>query len=123
MWHCICDQGAGRDDAVIAIHLRKEYRKEKKDKKKEKDKKEAKKVVDSKEKRSKTIAVEDLSLGLTTGECFGLLGPNGAGKSSSLDMLCGIEPPTRGVVTVGGKSTTGQLLEVHKRTALCPQLV
>ena len=109
---------------MIAVHLRKEYRKEKKDKKKQKDKKqEKKKDVDSKEKRSKTIAVEDLSLGLTTGECFGLLGPNGAGKSSSLDMLCGIEPPTRGTVTVGGKSTTGQLPEVHKRTALCPQLV
>jgi ABC-type multidrug transport system ATPase subunit len=110
---------------VIAVHLRKEYRKEKKDKKKKetgKNKKD-KKAVQSKEKRAKTIAVEDLSLGLTTGECFGLLGPNGAGKSSSLDMLCGIEPPTRGVVTVGGKSTTEQLPDVHKRTALCPQSV
>jgi predicted ABC-type transport system involved in lysophospholipase L1 biosynthesis ATPase subunit len=48
---------------------------------------------------------------------------SGAGKSSSLDMLCGIEPPTRGAVTVEGKSTAEQLPDVHSRTALCPQLV
>lgn len=128
IYDCMRAQGTVRDDAVVSVHLRKEYRKEKKDKKKEKVnkeklKKEKNTVEESKEKRSKTIAVEDLSLGLTTGECFGLLGPNGAGKSSSLDMLCGIEPPTRGTVTVGGKSTTEHLAEVHKRTALCPQLV
>lgn len=119
-------QRTGRDDAVVAVHLRKEYRKEKKDKKKEKEKKDKLKggnAQDSKKRRSKTIAVEDLSLGLTAGECFGLLGPNGAGKSSSLDMLCGLQPPTRGSVAVRGKSTTEQLPEVHKRTALCPQLV
>lgn len=115
--------GTGRDDTVLAVHLRKEYRKEKKDKKKKgKNEKKDKLKKDSKEKRARTIAVEDLSVGLTTGECFGLLGPNGAGKSSSLDMLCGIEPPTRGAVTVGGKSTIDRLPEVHKRTALCPQL-
>ena len=75
-------QGTSRDDLVVAVHLRKEYKKEKKDKKKKKDgkgkdkkKKEKKSKEDSKGKRSKTIAVEDLSLGLTPGECFGLLGP------------------------------------------------
>ena len=77
-------QGTSRDDLVVAVHLRKEYKKEKKDKKKKKKdgkgkdkkkKKEKKSKEDSKGKRSKTIAVEDLSLGLTPGECFGLLGP------------------------------------------------
>eukprot|EP01046_Picozoa_sp_COSAG06_P016848 COSAG06_NODE_1126_length_10609_cov_228.247383_4_plen_108_part_00 len=80
-------QGTSRDDLVVAVHLRKEYKKEKKDKKKKKKKKkndngkdkkkekEKKAKEDSKGKRSKTIAVEDLSLGLTPGECFGLLGP------------------------------------------------
>ena len=76
-------QGTSRDDLVVAVHLRKEYKKEKKDKKKKKDgkgkdkkkEKEKKTKEDSKGKRSKTIAVEDLSLGLTPGECFGLLGP------------------------------------------------
>jgi ABC-type polysaccharide/polyol phosphate transport system ATPase subunit len=83
MW-VIALQGTSRDDLVVAVHLRKEYKKEKKDKKKKKkggkgkDKKkekEKKAKEDSKGKRSKTIAVEDLSLGLTPGECFGLLGP------------------------------------------------
>ncbi len=33
------------------------------------------------------VAVEDLSMSLQNGECFGLLGPNGAGKTTTISMV------------------------------------
>ena len=40
-----------------------------------------------------TVAVEDLSLDVQSGEVLGLLGPNGAGKSTTMYMLAGLAPP------------------------------
>jgi ABC-2 type transport system ATP-binding protein len=48
------------------------------------------------------VAVEDLSFRVQPGEVLGLVGPNGAGKTSTLRCLCGIIPPTRGAVRLGG---------------------
>nr|XP_009441009.4 ATP-binding cassette sub-family A member 13 isoform X3 [Pan troglodytes] len=42
------------------------------------------------------IAVQDISLGIPKGECFGLLGVNGAGKSTTFKMLNGEVSPTSG---------------------------
>lgn len=47
-------------------------------------------------------AVDDLSFGIQPGEVVGLVGPNGAGKTTTLRCLCGIIPPSRGTVRVGG---------------------
>ncbi|KAL4696272.1 hypothetical protein H8957_001522 [Semnopithecus entellus] len=44
----------------------------------------------------KIIAVQDISLGIPKGECFGLLGVNGAGKSTTFKMLNGEVSPTSG---------------------------
>lgn len=41
-------------------------------------------------------AVNELSLKVSQGICFGLLGPNGAGKTTTLEMIEGILPPTSG---------------------------
>jgi ABC-type sugar transport system ATPase subunit len=38
----------------------------------------------------RTIAVDNLSLNLQSGEVFGFLGPNGAGKTSTIRILCGL---------------------------------
>ena len=46
-------------------------------------------------------AVNGVSLGLSSGGCFGLLGPNGAGKTSLLGVLTGeLRPPTEGTAYV-----------------------
>ncbi|HWA28392.1 MAG TPA: ABC transporter ATP-binding protein [Lacunisphaera sp.] len=47
-------------------------------------------------------AVAALDLTVTEGEIFGLVGPDGAGKTTTMRMLTGILPPTRGSGRVAG---------------------
>ena len=51
-----------------------------------------------------TIAVNDLSFSIRPGLVTGFLGPNGAGKTTTMRMILGLDAPTRGSVTVGGRS-------------------
>lgn len=59
-------------------------------------------------------AVNGISLDVEEGECFGLLGPNGAGKTSTLSVVEGLQPPTRGRVTVGGFDVTKEAKEAKR---------
>lgn len=49
-------------------------------------------------------AVNKVSFTVKRGEIFGLLGANGAGKSTTFRMLCGLLPPTRGLLQVAGEN-------------------
>jgi ABC-2 type transport system ATP-binding protein len=49
-------------------------------------------------------AVDDLTFTVQPGIVTGFLGPNGAGKSTTMRMILGLDHPTRGSVTVNGKS-------------------
>jgi ABC-2 type transport system ATP-binding protein len=51
-----------------------------------------------------TTAVSDLSFSIRPGLVTGFLGPNGAGKTTTMRMILGLDAPTRGSVTVGGRS-------------------
>lgn len=48
------------------------------------------------------VAVKDLTLSVHAGEVFGFLGPNGAGKTSTMNVLLGFVPPTRGTADIFG---------------------
>ena len=48
-------------------------------------------------------AVDDLTFTVQPGIVTGFLGPNGAGKSTTMRMILGLDSPTSGTVTVGGK--------------------
>src|SRR3954470_22925933 len=48
------------------------------------------------------VAVENLTLRVTSGELYALLGHNGAGKTTAIKMLVGLIRPTTGIVSVGG---------------------
>jgi sulfate-transporting ATPase len=61
-------------------------------------------------------AVEGVALDVQPGEIHGLIGPNGAGKTTFIDAISGFVKPTRGQVTLGGRSLTA--LPAHKRVAL-----
>jgi ABC-2 type transport system ATP-binding protein len=50
-----------------------------------------------------TTAVDDLSFRLKPGQVTGFLGPNGAGKTTTMRMILGLDAPTRGQVTIGGR--------------------
>jgi ABC-2 type transport system ATP-binding protein len=47
-------------------------------------------------------AVNRTNFEVRRGEIFGLLGPNGAGKTTTFRMLCGLLPPSGGVLRVAG---------------------
>ncbi|MEU8631045.1 ABC transporter ATP-binding protein [Amycolatopsis sp. NPDC048633] len=51
----------------------------------------------------KTLAVNNLSFSVAAGQVTGFLGPNGAGKSTTMRMILGLDNPTDGQVTIGGK--------------------
>jgi ABC-2 type transport system ATP-binding protein len=51
-----------------------------------------------------TTAVNDLSFSIRPGMVTGFLGPNGAGKTTTMRMILGLDAPTQGSVTVGGRS-------------------
>ena len=48
-------------------------------------------------------AVDDLSFTVLPGQVTGFLGPNGAGKSTTMRLILGLDAPTAGEVTVGGR--------------------
>jgi ABC-2 type transport system ATP-binding protein len=52
-------------------------------------------------------AVDGLSFTLTPGVVTGFLGPNGAGKTTTMRMILGLDTPTSGSVTVGGRRYAG----------------
>ncbi|NP_001414620.1 ATP-binding cassette sub-family A member 12 [Rattus norvegicus] len=70
----------------------------------------------------KIIAVNNISLGIPAGECFGLLGVNGAGKTTIFKMLTGDIIPSSGNILIRNKS--GSLGHVDSHSSLvgyCPQ--
>ncbi|MER7686486.1 ATP-binding cassette domain-containing protein [Streptomyces sp. NPDC097610] len=48
-------------------------------------------------------AVADLTFSVLPGRVTGFLGPNGAGKSTTMRLVLGLDRPTSGTATVGGR--------------------
>jgi NitT/TauT family transport system ATP-binding protein len=51
--------------------------------------------------------IDSVSFSVEAGEFVCLLGPNGCGKTTLLRIVGGLEPPTRGTVTLGGEPVVG----------------
>jgi len=51
----------------------------------------------------RVTAVDNLSFAVKPGLVTGFLGPNGAGKSTTLRMILGLDKPTSGAATIGGR--------------------
>ena len=67
------------------------------------------------------VAVKDLSLALSFGECFGLLGPNGAGKSTTMTILSGALRASFGDQYVMGKKLSDDTSSIYEYVGVCPQ--
>src|SRR5262245_38784698 len=63
--------------------------------------------------RSKVLAVDDVSFSVRPGEVFGLLGPNGAGKTTALRILCTVLKPSTGSANVAGHDVGSQASAVR----------
>ncbi|MBO3103194.1 ABC transporter ATP-binding protein [Cellulomonas fengjieae] len=59
------------------------------------------------------VAVDDLTLTVPAGSFFALLGPSGCGKTTTLRMVAGLERPTAGRISIGGRDVTGT--RAHER--------
>lgn len=55
--------------------------------------------------RRSVVAVRDLHLKVAAGQIYGLLGPNGSGKSTTLKIILGLVPPTRGRTQIFGRDS------------------
>jgi ABC-2 type transport system ATP-binding protein len=63
-------------------------------------------------------AVSNLSFTVQPGVVTGFLGPNGSGKSTTMRLILGLDAPTSGDVTVGGKHYRDYAAPLHEVGAL-----
>jgi lipooligosaccharide transport system ATP-binding protein len=66
-------------------------------------------------------AVDEITLRVPGGLCFGLLGPNGAGKTTTLRMLYGVTRPTSGRIHVFGIDIAREPRRVRARLGVTLQ--
>src|SRR5580704_9580247 len=64
------------------------------------------------------LAVDDLTFSIQPGIVTGFLGPNGAGKSTTMRMLIGLDAPSKGTATIGGRRYADQPAPLHEVGAL-----
>jgi lipopolysaccharide export system ATP-binding protein len=62
--------------------------------------------------KARTV-VQDVSLGVTSGEVVGLLGPNGAGKTTCFYMIVGLVPMDGGSIRLDGEDLSH--MPIHRR--------
>ncbi len=68
-------------------------------------------------------AIEDVTFSVDKGEIIGFLGPNAAGKTTTMRILTGYSPPTRGTARVAGFDIHEQPIEVKRRVGYMPESV
>jgi ABC-2 type transport system ATP-binding protein len=68
-----------------------------------------------------TVAVDDVSFTVESGEVLGFLGPNGAGKTTTMRILTTFIPADEGNATVAGFDVRRQPLDVCRRVGYLPE--
>jgi len=66
-------------------------------------------------------AVRDVSFTVKPGEVLGYLGPNGSGKSTTVKMIVGLMPPTRGHILFDGQDVQDHLIEYKAVVGYVPE--
>ncbi|KAA0252243.1 MAG: ATP-binding cassette domain-containing protein [Acidobacteria bacterium] len=68
-----------------------------------------------------TLAVDDISFRVDSGEILGFLGPNGAGKTTTMRMITGFLPATAGRVVLDDVDVTQKPLEARRSLGYLPE--
>jgi ABC-2 type transport system ATP-binding protein len=68
-----------------------------------------------------TVALNDVTLEVSTGEVRGLLGPNGSGKSSLMKTIIGLTKPSYGSIQVLGHDVRTNPMEIKKIVGYVPE--
>src|SRR5258708_35222461 len=68
-----------------------------------------------------TLAVDQVTMRVQSGEIFGFLGANGAGKTTTIRMLCGLTRPTAGRGSVFGLDVWHERHRIRQRFGYVPQ--
>jgi len=66
--------------------------------------------------------VDNITIRIQRGECYGLLGPNGAGKSTTLRLLLGLTDPDGGTITLLNQEVPRLAREARLRIGVVPQI-
>src|SRR6184192_1071902 len=67
-----------------------------------------------------TVALENVSLGIATGELFGFIGPDGAGKTTLFRILVTLILPDAGRALVLGRDVAASVWELRRRVGYMP---
>ncbi len=67
------------------------------------------------------VAVDDVNLEVRRGEIFGFLGSNGCGKSTTMKMLTGLLPPSRGEARLLGEVLDATNIDTRRRVGYMSQ--
>ena len=70
-----------------------------------------------------TLALDDLSFSVGSGEVVGLLGPNGAGKSTTMKILTCSLAPSSGTTRVAGNDVLDDPIAVRRAIGFLPEQV
>lgn len=62
--------------------------------------------------------LKQISLTIPRGQFVTLLGPNGSGKSTLLRLLCGLTPPSKGTLSIGGWQIPREIQQVRAHIGL-----
>ncbi len=66
-------------------------------------------------------AVDGISFSVAAGEFVALLGPNGAGKTTTVEMIEGIQKPSKGHISVNGMTWANDEKKLHQTISLSLQ--
>ena len=66
--------------------------------------------------------VDDVSITIRKGECYGMLGPNGAGKTTTLRLMLGLIEPDSGHLSLLGYSVPQHARNARLRVGVVPQM-
>jgi ABC-2 type transport system ATP-binding protein len=69
------------------------------------------------------IALDNLNLAISEGDCFGFIGPNGAGKTTTIKILATLLKPSSGQAQIGGLTVGYQNRQIRPLIGYVPDFM